>query len=273
MSFYRNLLEQNFADDDKIICINCGSPAWVERELGSISHTLSLTRAPSELSLDSDASGYQTCLKVALDRLEKYDAVLFMHSKGASYDWERSQSIRVALCRTIFDRHKLQAAFAAEGSQLVADRGHLPQTPRSWDEVAHAARLLGLPEHIFCFAATFSLFAVTAKCLRNVLVNSPSAFTDRNLGDIGFNRYFFEAAFPSLLAHKVDHIKFLGGTEYDTTLSRSVSVDAFPLHNSMMVLREFQRYREGPNTFIPKAFPYVFGPASIIAQIKVQFDV
>ena len=271
LDFYIQQLNIEFPDDEKIVAVNCGSASWVHESLQRINNLRDLIDAPDHLEVGSDASGFQACLLQARPILSDYDVVLFVHTKGASYRWEDYQALRNRLSETILNRRSLYEAFNCGHTKLVSDRGHLPQYPGSYEEVRNLASFMLRAPRSFTFAATFTNFAISASSLRQSIICAPADLFTSNLRNLGFNRFFFEGPFPSVLSHEVQKLQFLGGAEFQSTLSSSVSFDAFPSHNSNMVLAEFSRFQTNKDGFEPRIFPYVFGPAAILRDVKVQF--
>ena len=270
--YYATALRNQFAGDAKIIAINCGTPPAIAKLFSDIPNTLVVSRAPDYLNIDSDGSGFQTCLKHSIGILHDYEAVLFLHSKGTSYRWQDHENLRQQIDSTILDRSKLEAAFTDEGLCLAAIRGHLPQTLRTCDETVRATRLLRLEPHHFSLAATYTLYAVSAARLEAVLASNGESLAGSNLSDLGFSRFFFEGPFASVLSHGVDRLEFLIGSELRADFNKSVCVDAFPRHNSFVTGLEFEAFSLNRTTYRQRPTPYVFGPPEVVAQIRIQYE-
>ena len=269
--FYADWLDNNFAADDKIVVENCGSTPSASDRFGGLKGAISHLVAPEGLHIGSDASGFQVALEAAVDRLDKYDVVLFVHTKGASHPFSENDGLRRNLTENILNRERLFQAATASGASLICQQGHLPQAPGSIDETRQVCRLLGLPERPLTLVATYTLYAVSASRLLDALSGaSPCLYRD-NLETIGYNRHFFEGAFPSVLSHEVDNLIYLVGAEPHSSLNQSVCADVFPKHNSFLCKKEFDRYRMVGELYMQGPTPYIFGPASALEQIDIRY--
>jgi hypothetical protein len=123
----------------------------------------------------------------------------------------------------------------------------------------------------FVIGATNTLYYVSASVLADVLQAIPSNVLTNNLLAEGFDRFFFEGLFPSMLLQFAAHIQFLSDPYYEEGLPHTVSFDLYPFHNSKMVEDEFARYQKMGQSYFQIPRPYVFGGADALSSVKIVY--
>ncbi|WP_320203879.1 hypothetical protein [Agrobacterium rosae] len=272
LNWYREILLTEFSDSEVFLAISCKSDASLERNLGDLPNISRSERVSSELHVNSDASQYQLCLRMLLQKDEEYDLVFFMHTKGISYPFESYQPWRDSVRKTIFSRSSVESVAAGNSRFLIAERGHMIQARSSIEHFRGLSLECGFNTPAFHYAAATTLFYVDAISLKTALAALPLRYLNKNLLSVGQNRFFFEGHFPSLLTMAGAEPLFIGGSEYQENFNRDVSYDALPKHNSAIVREQYRRMLDSDGRYVQMPVPYVTGSLENAYQAGVSFE-
>lgn len=104
LSWYRRILSETFAADDKLIVFNADCHPVAVEVMADVPGVVFQGSVPQALRMDSDASSFQVALRAAkLDRDRSRD-VLFLHTKGLSRDYREYEPWRAHMAGSTFDR-------------------------------------------------------------------------------------------------------------------------------------------------------------------------
>ena len=259
LKWYRAVLEESFAKDDKIIIVNHPEANIINSWFSGIENTIEVANINQDLVVNSDASGFQLALSRAVDLIPAYDVVLFIHTKGISYHYSLFEKWRNQMSSAFFDRQTLEMHVGKETDALYLARGHAE--PEIWRirQASNMAAALKLPQRPFSLYATNTIYGVSSASLSGVLCRLPPAFLNQNLLQQGFDRYLFETLFPTLLTAAIEEIKIIGDIGFQERLNSQVSFDAFPGHCSSVLLNLFRTHRADSLDQEQQPTPYVFG--------------
>lgn len=271
LDYYKSILNDRFKNDDKFISINGNRERITSSYLDGFDNLLGVSNVPPEMVINSDASGYQYALIKCHSILNKYDAICFFHTKGISYDFDFAAGIRAEIERSIFDRDRLLDGMRRREKTIVAIKGHASPSSEANERFINLAKTCGISGRHVNYCATLTLFSVSSDVLIDLLNCLPYEIKRKNLLEAGQDRYFFEAAFPSLLSAKGAAPIFLCGQELQPGLNHRVSFDAYPAHNSAIVIGEFDKTRQFPNTYFCHAIPYIFGQPDEVKNMTIVF--
>lgn len=206
-----NRLETNFQDLTIFIGIN-PSP-FLEDGIKIIEKYKSVNifydTVPSHLVCDSDASGYQTALKLLKDSKKSFDLYWFMHSKAVTSN--RSQEREFMLNDFIENKEKIESLFiendfiGSYGDMLIQlgtlKKGHKFSTPTvSGNYLDNFYDFKIKTPFEYFYAKTF--FVIKGEIINNFITKcNPSFFNDflNIYGEKNTDRYFFERDFIRLV--------------------------------------------------------------------------
>lgn len=255
---YGQLLASEFNDIDKVITFNRGCDQSLKSVLNSASNVMAMEDVPEALDIGSDAAGYQFGLSIAKDFIDRYDTIIFAHSKGASHSFSEYSQIIDDFRSRLFCPGKLEAmaesspaslyvtdAFMTPNSKSIRDLSTLCQ----WSDVAS----------LISICVTSSIFAVSATTLGCCISKLPDNFLSSNLETMGFDRWFFENAFPSLLLAHCGNIVFTDPNQLDAELNPYVCYHAAPRHNGAVIARALKSAASAGEVRVsPIAVPFSF---------------
>lgn len=272
LDYYSWVLSYLFKDDDVCVVVNENSHARTE-EFFSSPNIISIERTDAVFNMNSDASAYQSCLTKCRPIIAEYDTVLFLHTKGISYDFASLEQFSALLRQGVLNRAAVAAEFEDGAQKLVAHSAHMSQSAQSINFSNDLARESGLTTDVVNFAATYSIYYVSARTLAQTLAGMPEKFLQENLESVGRNRFFFEGDFPSLLGGFGAQPVPMVGTSQQPGANSYISYDAYPAHNSAIVLREYGKWTRGPATYVQHPVPYLFGQPAFVDAVSMSFDI
>lgn len=156
--------------------------------------------------------------------------------------------------------------------RVLADTGHMIVSARSIELFRNFTQLIGLNVSTFFFSATRTIFYSPAKILSDLINKLPESFWTENLVALGANRFFFEAPFPSLLVMLGAKPVFVGGAKLNENVNPCACYDFDPIHNSAVVLDQYEKWlTEGVN-YVQPPVPYVFGSSDDVFKLRISFQ-
>jgi hypothetical protein len=267
---YLGLLGSEYADCDKIVGINHGCAPWFAAACAALPNVLHLEQVSGEMHINSDAAGYQACLRHAAGRLGDYDMVLFLHTKGASKPFESLEGLRWYFGGRLLTREVARRSHEAvpHGVHTVhlhptAFRQNFRKFRRQLGTWAPTARPIMLN-------VSFTIYYVSSSLLRQGLAVLPESFLRNNLSG-EFDRFLFELTFPSLLLSLGGDLNVLGEHNYNDNVSRHMAYNYDMFHNTEMVLAYWNDYRSNID-FDQPVYPMVFGPIDEVRHISANFS-
>jgi len=270
--YYRDLLSNQFGDCDKFIAVSHKSAVSFRDAFRDLKNLLDIDMVDPGLHVDSDASQFQLALRRCKEILCNYDYIFFMHTKGASYNFDLFEPWRNSLSTSLFNHQRLLEEMG-KGELLIAERGFMVSHRGSIVSCQSLANDLGIKSPVFHFAAGQTNFCVPSNSCAALLEILPDSWLSSNILALGYNRFFFESLFPSMLTMLGLEPTFLGGASFNPHLSSDISYDCDPQHSSLLVLREFARRREEGDSYRQVPVPYVFGHFDDVRSINIQFAV
>lgn len=205
--YYLNLVNNYFEKNDIYIGINCGTS---ENLINRIKNDYpNYIIVPKDICINSDASAYQMALSLLK---KKYDYVVFGHTKGTSYG-NMSVSLNYRDYNEKFFWTKLDKMVSELSSNLnvgIVGTDYIfdNQNSPNYDNIN---TICNFPFKKPCsgfYANTF--YMMKGDIIEFLLKNINNDFFNKNLQDMGFNRYFFESHFPkisSMMGYKPSIIK------------------------------------------------------------------
>lgn len=272
LDYYTARLSSSFPNDDKFVVRNGNIETVAEDIISSIPKVIGTSDVPENMTIASDASGYQHALKACEGIIENYDAVCFFHTKGLSYPFDHMGHVRDEIDRSAFDRGRLVEALGGRDKVLVAIKGFLSPSVIANRQFQQLAARSGINHPVIHYAAAWTFYATSSAVVADMMRALPDEIKNNNLNSVGFDRFFFEAMVPSLLTALGATPTFLCGEQFDPQASRSVSFDALPSHNSAIVTSELRRMERMGNQYTQPATPYVLASMEQIRNIIIAFD-
>lgn len=157
--------------------------------------------APESRIVDSDVTGYQEALRVLKHSGKVYDKVYFIHTKGISYyDNTKRKEAREKYLYSFFRSR-------AEINDVLKNPfiGSWCHTGRLKDPTKDLGYFNKICDTTFNFThpwsgieCLFTLYCIKYDILQRFFEGTDDSFFERNLVDIGHNRYFFEHIFPTI---------------------------------------------------------------------------
>jgi hypothetical protein len=271
LDWYVDILNSSFIDCDKIISVNYKSSDIVISNLKIVINPSAIVHVSANMHVNSDACGFQVALNYCRDSLKNYDYVFFMHTKGISYDFGSYDPIRAELSETIFKYSSIYKILFEQKRVVLCQRGHMANSRGSITECRSFADKIGVTSPTFNFAAGLTLFYAPTVLVSDFLDRCPQNFLHENLNDQGFNRFFFEGLFPSILVMMGAAPTFCRNEGFDDALNAHISFDARPAHNAALVWHEYVRREREGSRYAQVPVPYVFGDAEKLANIEIAY--
>lgn len=194
---FLRVFETRFADCDVFVGINPGSlPEWEAALHASSLPSVRIAYVDPLLAVDSDASGFQTALRLMRDQASDYRLVWFGHTKGATTG--NAASRRHMIRNLYLKRDRIERLF------------HDPRIGSFAHEVSVSLDLAEIDARMdakvfeFPFRGIGTFYLHTFYVLRGSIVKrfldgcTQGFFTSNLLTDLGFDRYFFERDFSRL---------------------------------------------------------------------------
>ncbi len=273
LNWYREILDMEFVDDDKIVVVGWDAAANVEDNYNDLSHLIAIQRVNRRFHVNSDAAPFQLALSICMDILAEYDYVLFMHAKGASYPFAEFGWWRQSIVKTVFNRKLIANVVENERPSLVADTGHMIVSTKSIEGIRGLAHILGMDVPTFAFSATRTLYYTPAMVLTEFINRLPETFFMKNLIELGANRYFFEAPVPSVLVMLgARRPIFVGGARFNENLNPCVSYDFDTMHNAAIVMDQYQKRQIDGVNYLQAPVPYIFVSQEDVSKLRVSFE-
>ena len=190
---FLKIFTERFADCDFFVGINPGSlPEWDRSLRGSGLRTLRIGMVDPSLAVDSDASGFQRALQLMREEGKEYRLTWFGHTKGATAN--RPDVRRHFIEDFFMERNRITDLFE---NPSVGAFGYDISLYTDWAKRDERMNLL-FP---FPFAGIGTFYLHTFYVLRGSIVKkfiegcSKDFFTKNLVGELGFDRYFFEQDF------------------------------------------------------------------------------
>jgi hypothetical protein len=145
--YYRDLLSNQFGDCDKFIAVSHKSAVSFRDAFRDLKNLLDIDMVDPGLHVDSDASQFQLALRRCKEILCNYDYIFFMHTKGASYNFDLFEPWRNSLSTSLFNHQRLLEEMG-KGELLIAERGFMVSHRGSIVSCQSLANDLGI-NHLF----------------------------------------------------------------------------------------------------------------------------
>jgi len=196
-SFLR-VFEKYFSNCDIYIGINHGSLDEWEDEIIKSSLNIYYKKVQKNLTIDSDASGFQAALELLKTKNLKYRMVWFGHTKGATENTSDRDQLRKYFIEDFFARrknitsyfirHKKLGAFGLDISILpTSEHGRLD---KDLEKIVH------LPFKASNIYYLHTFYVLRGAILNKFLKKCKSGFFHKNIvTELGFDRWFFERNF------------------------------------------------------------------------------
>lgn len=217
--YYLDLLWRNFADCTIYVGINTGSCDQWRIMLAQSGLDIIVCEVPENLTVNSDASGFQAVLRTLRSTGAYHDYYWFGHTKGATHSkFEDAELLRQLIERDFWSRRD-----EIEANCDLMRYGAFPALPMpaagpNSDVINYLKSIFPTRYPPVGYVSTYTFFGLTGIALRNFLASADSSFFERNLLDgTGISRYFFEggfswigdmAGFEPYLLHKAYSIPF-----------------------------------------------------------------
>lgn len=196
--FYLDSLVENFSDCDIYVGVSSSCKEWLDL-LGTYNtkfNNLYYEEVESSKHVDSDACGYQKALELMHIHGKKYDTILFVHTKGVTYNRPDIDNIigvykQLFLTKEIRDKVKnifKDPKIGLYGNTCVKTRGELVVALDRFFSFFYTANTLFV---------TDSIYYMKGAPVYN-FINNCKDFFENNLIDVGCDRYFFERDFCTL---------------------------------------------------------------------------
>lgn len=270
--WYRHEVLDRFPLADKIIAFNHGSAAETHDILLGASNVVATCVVAPEMHIDSDAAPYQAALKLARPILANYDAVLFVQTKGVSYDFDGFDAVRQEFATEFFGNPRLFEELSTSEPRLVCHHVHLDCYHHSIRFLDSFARHVGIDRPVLSFGATYAIYGCTTAALLPLLDLMPAWFLDENIASWGCNRYFFEGLFPSLVVSLGADLRLVGPCQANPALNADMSYGYDTPHTNALAAREYQAYREQGAAYRQVPLPYIHSGPDIATRLSVAFS-
>jgi hypothetical protein len=271
-NYYLSLLSDRFGSIDKVVSVNPGCDPTFAAALENIPNVVALEHVAPENNSRSDAAGYQLGLWNAQLRLPGYDVAMFGHCKGSSHafkDFEFIANDQIDGCLNI---DRIEEAFRINRNAIYARNASMPNTMVHIKQFHRLLDMCGISGPQVCFTVPYTMFSVSAAFLSSALQQMPEELITSSLHSLGFNRYFFEFLFPSLLVAAGADLSILDSPRAIDATWPDVTYDVLPRHNSALVLREMGRKKVAGETYVQQPIPCVFGSNDAIQSVRVKFS-
>ena len=191
---YIQLLQKHFKDADIYVGINL-SPLQDEliQLLNESGLNIKNEVTPEHRVTDSDASAYQTALRLLKSSGKKYDLCFFMHYKGATYQDSRYIT-KLHLQALLEDRIRIESLFARNKKIGLYSLAGWTYDGGPWAETAHEYIKLPYPIQLQ-IQPIFTFYVIRGSAVQYIIKNATDAFFDQRLP----NRYFFENIPPQMV--------------------------------------------------------------------------
>lgn len=270
--WYRREVLDRFPKADKIIAFNHGSAVEMHEILLGAGRVVGTCIVAPEMHIDSDAAPYQAALRLARPILADYDAVLFVQTKGVSYDFDGFDAVRQELVAEFFDNPRLFEALSEPGARFVSHRVHMDCYHHSIRFLEGFAGQAGIDRPTISFGATYAIYGCTTAALVPLLDLMPAWFLDENIASWGCNRFFFEGVFPSLIVSLGAELRLIGPCEANPALNANLSYGFHTPHTNALAAREYQAYRDQGAAYRQVPIPYIHNGPDIATQLTVAFS-
>jgi len=203
-------IAKNFISYDLFVGCNPSTPEWyylLEKYSKNISLKWAIT--PTDNVIDSDASAYQTALKLLKDRSKQieYDYVWFIHTKGST---SNQHEFRKELCH-----HFLEKPYdTIRKFDLDSNIGLIGNWLRFQHEITgHSSSCISLVNKtinqilptrssydFFGIYPLYSWYIFKGEIIKSFIDDAQdNFFTENLLSEYDADRYFFERDFPSIV--------------------------------------------------------------------------
>lgn len=191
---YVRTLNRYFRDSDIIVGINPQGLTAV-RPLGREQVFV----APNPLVVNSDVTGYQECLKHVLGKNYRY--VYFFHTKGISHRTNESfQTAQHNFFNSLARKRKIVESVLADPNKGAwSEYGRY----RAKDDMVYFD---SIGWYINNFTHDWNrveylhtLYVIKGEVLQKFFEGVDNAFWSKNLSTLGYNRWFFEHIFPTIV--------------------------------------------------------------------------
>jgi hypothetical protein len=270
--WYRREVLDRFPLADKIIAFNHGSAAEMHDILLGASNVVATCIVPPEMHIDSDAAPYQAALRLARPILPNYDAVLFVQTKGVSYEFDGFDAVRQEFIAEFFDNPRLFDELSGSGPRFVSHRVHMDCYHHSIRFLDAFAQRVGIDRPTLSFGATYAIYGCTTAALVPLLDLMPPWFLHENIVSWGCNRFFFEGLFPSLIVSLGAELRLIGPCQPHPALNADMSYGFDTPHTNALAAREYQAYRDHGAAYRQVPIPYIHSGPDIATKLNVAFS-
>ena len=209
---FLEVFEKYFSDCDIYIGINNGSLDEWEDLIIKSSLNIYYEKVQKNLTVDSDASGFQVALELLKTKGLKYRLVWFGHTKGATENTPERDQLRKYFINDFFARrknitsnfirHKKLGAFGLDISVLPSsEHGRLDK------DLEKIVQLPFKASNIF-YLHTF--YVLRGSIVYKFLKKCKSDFFHKNIvTELGYDRWFFERNFACIAEKQGYYMKYL----------------------------------------------------------------
>ncbi len=269
-NFYLTLLNEELGDADKIIGINYGTCSTFIEKCEGVKNVLQVVRVDVTSHINSDAAGYQACLRSALPMLHLYDNVLFLHTKGVSKEYDTLEGFRWYFTNKLFDISVAKRCAEISVNGLFAVHCH-PPTYRS-DYLCFRDRMLelGFQNRLVMLNVTYTIYYVSAPLLIKCMEFLGNDFLVKPVSE-KYDRFLFELFFPSVLLSIGADLIILGDHKYNEKLSKYLSYN-YDLHHSSEVVNRYWNEFRSESQFDQPIVPMIFGPIDEVSNLTLNYS-
>jgi hypothetical protein len=212
-----------------------------------------------------DLTGFLTALELFSHSDEAFDLVWFGHTKGtsgASFDYYTQY--RFQHDRRFWSRRRdVDAMFLDPGIGLFCQRyglhdssAHVPWQGRSdLDALNRIYRDRFVPIGLWAWE---TVFVIRNEILREFCRAVGPSFFEVDPGDYGADRWWFEAAFPSIASVQGYEPFIELNTDGEGSTRDDVALHHDPKQGNRLAFMELERWRRDPFFFEPRRLPKVY---------------
>ena len=260
--YFIGLLSYHHPDSKIFVGMHHGSnPLWEDRLRGA---GLDATVRWARPGLEDlwDVTGFQTALEALSDRDEEFDLVWFGHTKGASSaSYDAYTRYRYQHDRRFWSRRcDVERFFSDPRVGLFSHRYGLFDTSSapSWSGTAELEALQRIYRGQFSpigLWAWETVFVLRYVIVRGFLKSVGQPFFETSPAAYGANRWWFEAAFPSIASIQGFEPYIELDTDGPGDPREDIALYRDPRQGNRLALQELERWREHPYLFQPRGLP------------------
>lgn len=202
-TFFLDCFVENFSDCDIYVGVNypwCSE--WVET-LEAYKEKLNLFIDFVDINkvIDSDAAGYQNALNILKHQGSKYRTVLFAHTKGVTHSGEPAKLQRdMEGLKSVFFtkevRQRVDSIFMENPKIGLFSDYCTKSTDQTIESLDKLFNFYFSGNKIMILA---SIYYIRGSLVHQFIHNCDKKFFTENLLSLGYDRYFFERDFPTIV--------------------------------------------------------------------------